>query len=255
MSSEPEPGPALPGAPDGAPADEAAARARARRRRRAARPPRDILATSSINNRFWLTVLPIAAFLLVDRLADTRWAIGAGLAAAILVFLRTRRSGVVGYLAVGGIVIVGGSATVGIIVDSDKAFFASDAIGDVLWTGAFLGSVVLGRPLMGVLMREIFPGIREWIPERHRVFVALSLAWAAQNVVTAVIRVLLLDALSTNSYLLWSRVATWPLTIGLFALSYYLIGRAIRQEAQRRAAADLGADIAADDDEDGTLPA
>ena len=254
MPPESEPGRALPGAP----ADEAAARARARRRRRAARPPRDILATSSINNRFWLTVAPIAAFLLVDRLADTRWAIGAGLAAAILVFLRTRRSGVVGYLAVGGIVIVGGSATVGIIVDSDKAFFASDAIGDVLWTGAFLGSIVLGRPLMGVLMREIFPGIREWIPERHRVFVALSLAWAAQNVVTAVIRVILLDALSTNSYLLWSRVATWPLTIGLFALSYYVIGRAIRQEAERRAAADLAADLAADDaadDDDGTLPA
>ena len=254
MTPEPEPGRALPGAPDGTPADEAAARARARRRRRAARPPRDILATSSINNRFWLTLAPIAAFLLVDRLADTRWAIAAGVAAAVIVFLRTRRSGLIGYLAVGGIVIVGGAGVVGIIVDSDKAFFASDAIGDVLWTGAFLGSVVLGRPLMGVLLREIFPGLRDWIPERHRVFIMLSLAWAAQNVVTAVIRIILLDALSTEAYLLWSRVATWPLTIGLFAVSYYVIGRAIRQEAERRAAADLAADSAAAD-EDGTLPA
>lgn len=246
MPPEPDPAPA--------PRDEAAAR---RRRRRAARPPRDILATSSINNRFWLTLAPIAAFLLVDRLADTRWAIAAGVAAAVIVFWRTRRSGLIGYLAVGGIVIVGGAGVVGIIVDSDKAFFASDAIGDVLWAAAFVISILLGRPLMGLLVREIFPGIRDWVPEGHRVFVALSLAWAAQNVATAVIRIALLDALSTEAYLLWSRVATWPLTIGLFALSYYFIARAVRQEAERRAAADLAADPAADPDgdEDGTLPA
>ena len=242
----------MPPEPDPAPAPRGETAAR-RRRRRAARPPRDILATSSINNRFWLTLAPIAAFLLVDRLADTRWAIGAGVAAAVIVFWRTRRSGLVGYLAVGGIVIVGGAGVVGIIVDSDKAFFASDAIGDLLWTAAFLVSVLLGRPLMGLLVREIFPGVRDWVPERHRVFVALSLAWAAQNVTTAVIRIVLLDALSTQAYLLWSRVATWPLTIGLFALSYYFIARAVRQEAERRAAADLAAHP--EGDEDGTLPA
>ena len=81
----------------------------------------------------------------------------------------------------------------GIILDSDKAFFASDAIGDFLWMGALLVSVVVGRPLIGVFGREMFPGIREWIGERHRVFVWLTIAWAAQNVVTAVTRIILLD--------------------------------------------------------------
>ena len=148
---------------------------------------------SQINNEIWLSILPIAAFLLVDRVAATRAASAAGFAAALLVFLRTRKSGVIGYLAIGGIVIVGGSATVGIILDSDKAFFASDAIGDFLWMGALLVSVVVGRPLIGVFGREMFPGIREWIGERHRVFVWLTIAWAAQNVVTAVTRIILLD--------------------------------------------------------------
>ena len=205
-----------------------------RRRRRRLTPPRDVMASSQINGEIWLSILPIAAFLLVDRVADTRVAIGAGFAAAVIVFLRTRHSGVIGYLAVGGIVIVGGSALVGIILDSDKAFFASDAIGDFLWTGAFLGSVVIGRPLMGVFVREMFPGVKDWISERHQVFITLSLAWAVQNVVTAVIRLILLDSLSTDSYILWSRVATWPLNIGLFAISYYLVWRAIHREAERR---------------------
>ena len=122
----------------------------------------------------------------------------------------------------------------GIILDSDKAFFASDAIADFLWTGAFLGSVLIGRPLMGVFVREMFPGVKDWISERHQVFITLSLAWAVQNVVTAVIRLILLDSLSTDSYILWSRVATWPLNIGLFAISYYLVWRAIHREAERR---------------------
>ena len=189
---------------------------------------------SRINNEIWLSVLPIAAFLLVDRVADTRVAIGAGFAAALLVFLRTRKSGVIGYLAIGGIVIVGGSATVGIILDSDKAFFASDALGDFLWMAALLISIALGRPLIGVFVREMFPGVRDWIGERHRVFVWLTLAWAVQNVVTAVIRIILLDSLSTDAYILWSRVATWPLNIGLLAISYYLIYRAIHSEVETR---------------------
>ena len=215
--------------------DGPALSARERRRsRRASRPPRGVMDASQINNEIWLSILPIAAFLGVDRVADTRVAIAAGFVAAVLVFLRTRKSGVIGYLAIGGIVIVGGTAVVGIILDSDKAFFASDAIGDFLWMGAFLVSVVVGRPLIGVFVREMFPGVRDWIPETHRVFVALSLAWAVQNVVTAVIRIILLDSLSTDSYLLWSRVATWPLNIGLFAISYYVIAHAIRGEAEQR---------------------
>ena len=198
------------------------------------RPPRGVMDAGNINNEFFLSLLPIAAFLAVDRVADTRVAIAAGLVAAVLVFLRTRKSGVIGYLAIGGIVIVAATAAVGIAFDSDKAFFASDAIGDFLWMGAFFLSVVVGRPLMGVLVREMFPGLRDWLPESHRVFVTLTLVWALQNILTAVIRLVMLDALSTNSYLLWSRVATWPLTVGLLVFSYVLIGRAINAVVEQR---------------------
>ena len=189
---------------------------------------------AQINGEIWLSVLPIAAFLLIDRVADTRIAIGAGFVAALLVFLRTRKSGLIGYLAIGGIVIVGGAALVGVILDSDKAFFASDAIGDFLWMGALLVSVVVGRPLIGVFVREMFPGLRDWLPETHRVFVGLTIAWALENILTAVIRLIMLDSLSTDAYILWSRVVTWPLNLGLFALSYYLVWRAVRSEAERR---------------------
>lgn len=208
------------------------------RRRRSSHPPRGVMAGAQINNEIWLSVLPIAAFLLLDRVADTRIAIAAGFVAAVIVFLRTRKSGLIGYLAIGGIVIVGGAALAGIILDSDKAFFASDAIGDLLWMAAFLVSVVVGRPLIGLIVREMFPRLREWLPETHGVFVGLTIAWALENILTAAIRLVMLDAFSTDGYLLWSRVATWPLNIALFALSYYLIWRAVRVEAERRFAAE-----------------
>lgn len=184
-----------------------------------------------INNEIWLSFLPVAAFLIVGRFADTRIAIGAGFAMALVVFLRTRHSGVIGQLAVGGIAIVGGAALVGVVIDSDKAFLASDPISDFLWVAAFGLSVLLGRPLMGIIVREMFPGAREWLPERHRVFVWLSVAWALQNILTAAIRIVLLDSLSAEGYILWSRVITWPLNVALFALSYYVIWRAIRERA------------------------
>ena len=185
-----------------------------------------------MNNEIWLSFLPIAAFLIVGRFADTRIAIGAGFATALVVFMRTRHSGVIGRLAVGGIVIVGGAALVGVVIDSDKAFLASDPIGDFLWMAAFGLSVLLGRPLMGIIVREMFLGAREWLPERHRVFVWLSVAWALQNILTAAIRIVLLDSLSADAYILWSRVITWPLNVALFAVSYYVIWRAIRQRAE-----------------------
>ena len=194
------------------------------------RPPS--IGWMEINHEIWLSFLPVASFLVVGRFADTRFAIGAGFAAALVVFVLTRHSGVIGRLAVGGITIIGGTALVGIVIDSDKAFLASDAISDFLWMAAFGGSVLLRRPLMGTIVREMFPGAREWLPERDRVFVWLSVAWALESILTAGIRIALLDSLSADSYILWSRVATWPLNATLLGFSYYLVRRTIRGRSE-----------------------
>ena len=136
----------------------------------------------------------------------------------------------IGLLALLGLIVVGGASVVGIILDSDKAYLASDPIGDFIIALVFLGSVVVRRPLLGVIVRELFPRLATVINEQHRVFYLLSLAWAVQNVATGVVRIFLLQELSTDGYILWSRVVSWPVGIALLLISAYFIGRAVQNE-------------------------
>jgi hypothetical protein len=55
------------------------------------------------------------------------------------------------------------------------------------------------------------------------------------NAVQGTSRAFLLQNLSVEQYLLWSRVIGWPLSIAMFAVTYVLIGRAVRQSVQSRA--------------------
>ncbi len=176
-----------------------------------------------------LGILPIAVFWSVRQVAETPVAIGAGFAAALLVFAVNRQRGTIGYLALAGMVVVGGASLAGIVLDSDKAFLANDAVGDFVAMFAFAGSVLIGRPLLGVLVCEVFPRLSSVLGPRHPVFVRLSLLWAVQNLLTGVVRVVMLQEFSTDEYILFSRAVSWPLGLGLFAVSSFLIARAVRE--------------------------
>ena len=215
--------PAAPSAPLPAPRTRPSAR---RRRRR--------LSVDSELTEFdpiaILSILPIVVFWVVRRFAETEIAIGAGFGTSLIVFTLARRRGVIGLLALLGLIVVGGASVVGIILDSDKAYLASDPIGDFIIALVFLGSVVVRRPLLGVIVRELFPRLATVINEQHRVFYLLSLAWAVQNVATGVVRIFLLQELSTDGYILWSWVVSWPVGIALLLISAYFIGRAVQNE-------------------------
>ena len=199
-------------------------RARSQRRRRPLRGP----GPGEMNPQVLLGVAPIGVFWIARRIVDTQVAIGAGFAAALLVVWITRgKRGVIGWLALAGLVIVGGAAIAGIVLDSDKVFLANDPIGDFIGAAVFLGSAVIGRPLVGLLACEIYPNLATYLRARDRVFAGLSLFWAVQNATTGGIRVVLLDSLSANDYILWSRVVSWPLGIAGFAFTYWIIGRTI----------------------------
>jgi hypothetical protein len=177
------------------------------------------------NPAILVTVLPVAVFWIVRQIAATQIAIGMGFATSLIVFRYTRRQGVIGYLAVGGIVVVGGAALVGLVLDSDKAFLANDPVNDFIGFVLFMGSVAIRRPLVGLLTCEIFPKLTELVDPKHRVFYVLTVLWAVQNLGTGIIRIFLLDELSVDGYILWSRVVTWPIALALFALSAYMVGR------------------------------
>ena len=186
--------------------------------------------------RIGLGILPIVVYWSMRRVAETQLAVAAAVAMALLVFATNRHRGAIGLLALMAVVVVAGGGAVGIILDSDKAFLANDVVGDFLTVGVALGSVLYGRPLFGLMARELSPRLQHVLAERARVFVVLTLVWALANAATGSVRIVLLDQLSASEYVLWSRVVSVPLNAAVLALGFVLIARAA-EEALRDPAA------------------
>lgn len=133
-------------------------------------------------------------------------------------------------LAILGIVIVGGAALVGLILGSEKAYLANDPIGDYLIMIVALGSIFVRRPLFSLLARELTPVVERYLEPRHSVFFIATWLLVAVNAAQGTSRVILLETQSVDQYLLWSRVASWSLNIGLFLVTYLLIYLAVRHQ-------------------------
>jgi hypothetical protein len=196
---------------------------------------REALGEEAFNPLFFRSVWPVGVYWIVRSIAGTQAGVLAGFATAVYVFATSRqRSGVIATLALAGMVIVGASAIVGLVFDSDRAYLANDAARDFLMTTVALGSLVIGRPLVGVVAREMSPRLASVLDEGHRLFVYLTLGFALINLLTAAIRLVMLQELGVGQYIVFSRVATFPINVGYFALAAYLLFQAARKEAYAR---------------------
>jgi hypothetical protein len=93
----------------------------------------------------------------------------------------------------------------------------------------YLVSILIGKPLIGGIVRELFPAYVAALPADHRVYVHLSLAWAAYDILHGIARVYMLSSLSVGEYLVWSRLASWPVNAALLGFSAWLISREVRR--------------------------
>ena len=190
-----------------------------------------------INPRVGLTAIPILVFLVLSRGLDSwldvpSWvAILGGFIASGGVFLLNRKDRVLGALTIFGFIIVAVSAAVGIVWESEKAYLASGPISDFLFVPLYAGSILIGRPLIGGISRELFPAWAEHIPSNARVFVWLSIAWAGYDLWHGIVRVYLLQELSVTQYIFVSRLVSWPFTALLLAVTVRGIYRASKQFA------------------------
>ena len=168
--------------------------------------------------------------------SSSQAAIGAGFVAAVVVFYinRQRKKGTLAWIALMGLVIVSGSAIAGLVLDSEKAYLASDPVGDGITVLVALGSVLVGKPIIGLLACEIFPRATRYLHYGDRIFIQITLMLAAKDLATGVARVFLLDSLDTDGYLIFSRVVSWPINAVFFYLANRMIQRANR--AARRLA-------------------
>ena len=185
---------------------------------------------SAVDWRIFWSLLPLVVFLVLNSfwpedLWRTQVAIVASFAASTWVFAINRDSGVIRFITVLGFIVVAGSAVVGLVADSAKAFAAQNIYSDFLVAAVCLASVVMGKPLVGAVARESIPALRTLMEPRHRVFVILTLVFMTYNVGTGIFRIFLLGEFSANEYVIVSRV-TSPISLAFFLACYFMIKRA-----------------------------
>jgi len=181
-----------------------------------------------VNLKILASGIPIAVFFALTRVAPPWVAIVGGFAASTLVFFLNRRDGLIRQLTLFAFACVGASALIGVIFGSEKAYLASGPVSDFLFVPWYLGSVFLGRPLIGAISHEILPNVATRVPLQAPLFAWLSVAWAAFDILHGSVRVYLLSNLSVGEYIVWSRLVGWPMTGALLALTAFLIWRASR---------------------------
>lgn len=175
--------------------------------------------------RVWIGGLPALVFLVVNWQTTTEVAITGSFAASVLVFVRNPGSGVIRALSALSFSVVAASAAAGLILDSGKAFVAQNLIGDFVIAAVFLVSVLIRRPMIGAIAREMVPAMKPVLAIDHPVFVRLTLINVALNVVSGVVRIFLLDALSENQYVIVSRALGFPPNVLYFLYAYREVTR------------------------------
>lgn len=181
-----------------------------------------------MNFKILASGIPIAVFFGLSRITTPWIAISGGFTASSLVYYATRRDRLIGEIAAFAFMCVAATALVGVFTNSEKAYLASGPVSDFLFVPWYLGSVLLGRPLVGGIARELAPALAMKVPLQAPVFAWLSVAWAVFDTLHGTMRVYLLTHLTVGEYIVWSRLIGWPITGTLLATSAFFIWRAAR---------------------------
>lgn len=184
-----------------------------------------------MNFRIFLSALPVVVFLTLLQVAPPWLSVLGALVASSFVFAVTYTNRLIGALSAFSFAIVATTALVGIIWNSEKAYLSYGPIADLLFPFVYLASIYVRRPLVGGIARELAPTFTAAIPPDARVFMRLSWAWAAFDVLHGVVMLELLRNMSAAEYIVWSRIAGWPMTGSLLLLSAVLIWRSARTRA------------------------
>ena len=133
---------------------------------------------------------PVLAFYVVYKISGLALAIAAATGVAFAAWWyerRHERSGLLAWLTLAIIVV---QAVIGLVAGDARAYLAPALLANLVWGLAFIGSVVVRRPLAGVFAGEMYPFPPEVRASRTfvRVFSTVSLAWGALVVVRSGMR-------------------------------------------------------------------
>jgi hypothetical protein len=110
-------------------------------------------------------------------------------------------------------------------------YLAWPSLENLVYGTTFFGSALLGRPLLALYAERLYP-----IPAKvrqsqafRRAFLITSAAWLCGHLLRAVVRLLLLNNLPLELYLVADTVAGWPINVSLVAFTTWFPLRALRR--------------------------
>ena len=173
-----------------------------------------------------IAFLPALAFITADRFASTPVAILVSFAVSAVIFVRNPGGGgVIRMLGAIGFAIVCGSAIVGLALSSGKAYVAQNLFADFAFAAIFAASVVVRRPLMGAIIREIVPALKPVMAVNYPLFRQLTLMNVAINLAQGTARIFLIHDLSASQYSIASRAISFPISIAFYLFCYVVVQR------------------------------
>ena len=189
--------------------------------------------------------LPVVVFVAVNALAGLTAAIWAALAAgAVLFALRLARKQTV-QQAISGFFGVALAAFIAHRTGEAKGFFLFGIWASFVYAGAFLVSVLVRWPLVGVIWEYVDgAGTNAWRRNRAlmRVYTLCTLVWVAVFLSRGLVQRYLYEEDQTG-WLAAARLGMgYPLTIGALALSVLAVRRVRRSEGQDTAGEDGAAE-------------
>ena len=177
--------------------------------------PSDGPATGPLPRLPLLSVAPVVAFLVVNRLAGLRWAVVTATVLSIVLVIDRRRKG----LALGKFMpivtlAVLARGVIGVITDSEDVYFGLGIATKYVVGAVLLGSVVLRRPLAA----KAAPYLLDVSPrdQHHSEYLKtmrdITLIVGAYYLLSASFDVWLFQRSSIEGFVLLRFLASWPLT-------------------------------------------
>jgi intracellular septation protein A len=177
---------------------------------------------------------PVLAFYLGWKLFGLAAGVIAATSVSIAAYVWERRHARSGLAAGIGLAIALVQATAGLAAGSARVYLAPPVIVNAAYGLAFLGSVLLGRPLAGIFAQEMYPfppDVRASIMYR-RTFSRISLVWAACLLGRSVLRFVILLRASVDVFVLVNVVTGAPITLGVMAWSIWYGVRSFRRSEE-----------------------
>ena len=178
------------------------------------------------------SVLPVGLFYVAFRTWSFTAAVVLVLAWSALVFAwHRRRTGGADVFSATTFGFACVKAGAGLLSQNPTLYLAWPSLENLIYGTAFLGSALLGRPLLALYAQRLYPIPPEVSASAtfRRAFLIASAAWLIGHALRGVVRLWLLYHLPLELYLIADTVAGWPINTSLVAFTAWYPLRQLRK--------------------------